>query len=113
MVAVGSRDRPNIGKFIQGWPPVESSLKGAISRHIRKEEMRNGEVSRGRQDSRIREKGDRYSLHLAASSGGQRDSQSWALQSNHQASGSHTCGCAGRGREDEGSRTATEDKELC
>lgn len=56
VVAVGSRVRPHIGKSIQGWPPVESSLKGAISRHIRKEEMRNGEVSRGRQDSRIRKR---------------------------------------------------------
>lgn len=68
MVAIGSRDRPHIGRSIQGLPLVKSSLKGAISRQIRKEEMRNDEVSRGRQDSRIRQrkKGDRYSLHPPA-----------------------------------------------
>lgn len=56
MVVIGSRDRPHIGTSIQGLPPVESSLKGAISRQIKKEEMRNDEVSKGRQDSRIRKR---------------------------------------------------------
>lgn len=56
MVAIGSRDRPHIGRSTQGLPLVGSSLKSAISRQIRKEEMRNDEVIRGRQDSRIRKR---------------------------------------------------------
>lgn len=57
LVAVtGSRDRPHTGSAIQGLSLAESSLKGAISRQIRKEEMRTGGVSRGRQDCGFRER---------------------------------------------------------
>lgn len=107
MVAIGSRDRPHIGRSTQGLPLVGSSLKSAISRQIRKEEKRNGEVSRGRQDSRVRKRKGTATACTCQPSLGDKGTPIWALQSNHQASGSYTRGCAGRGREAEGSRMST------